>query len=386
MDFSPAEAGTDLAGLTKDILSRTLTPQRLRDIESGVDRIDRTLWTDLAAAGVLSAALPESVGGGGYGLLEQCAVLVELGRAVAPVPYLDSIVVAASAVARFGTPEQRARWAEPAASGELVLTAALDASVSVAPGSGSGPAFSVVAEEVDGGWRLTGTLAAVPSATIADAILVPSATKQGAVGFMVLTGEAGVAVTPVEVVDLGAVGRVELEGVVVPSDRVLAGTSESVSESESSGTEVVESMVTAATVGRCALQLGIVEQALALTAEHARTRVQFDRPIATFQAVAQRLADAYVDVEAVRLTLWQAAWRVAEGLPARAEVATAKFWASDAGHRVAHTAVHIHGGMGIDTDHPLHRYFTAAKRQEFESGGATAQLLRLGDLLAAAAS
>jgi alkylation response protein AidB-like acyl-CoA dehydrogenase len=120
-----------------------------------------------------------------------------------------------------------------------------------------------------------------------------------------------------------------------------------------------------------------------MTAEHARTRVQFDRPIATFQAVAQRLADAYVDVEAVRLTLWQAAWRVAEGLPAGAEVATAKFWAADAGHRVAHTAVHIHGGMGIDMDHPLHRYFLAAKRNEFELGGATAQLLRLGALLAA---
>jgi alkylation response protein AidB-like acyl-CoA dehydrogenase len=378
MDFSPTEAGTDLAGLTRDILSRTLTRQRLRDTESGVDRIDRALWTDLAAAGVLSAALPESVGGGGYGLLQQCAVLVELGRAVAPVPYLDSIVVAASAVARFGIHDQRARWAERAASGELVLTAALDSSMrpdSVRPVSAPPVSASPVsAEQVDGGWRLTGAVEAVPSATIADAILVPSATEQGVVVFIVVRGEAGVAVTPVEVVDLGAVGRVELEGVVVPPDRVLAGP------------EAVESMLRAATVGRCALQLGVVEQALALTAEHARTRVQFDRPIATFQAVAQRLADAYVDVEAVRLTLWQAAWRVAEGLPAQAEVATAKFWASDAGHRVAHTAVHIHGGMGIDTDHSLHRYFIAAKRHEFELGGATAQLLRLGDLLAAGGS
>jgi hypothetical protein len=150
-----------------------------------------------------------------------------------------------------------------------------------------------------------------------------------------------------------------------------------------SGGDLVEWLRTTATIGRCALQLGVLEQALAMTAEHARTRVQFDRPIATFQAVAQRLADAYVDVEAVRLTLWQAAWRVAEGLPAGAEVATAKFWAADAGHRVAHTAVHIHGGMGIDMDHPLHRYFLAAKRNEFELGGATAQLLRLGALLAA---
>jgi alkylation response protein AidB-like acyl-CoA dehydrogenase len=131
------------------------------------------------------------------------------------------------------------------------------------------------------------------------------------------------------------------------------------------------------TVGLCAYQLGVTERALELTAEYARTRVQFDRPIGSFQAVAQRLADAYIDVAAIRLTLWQAAWRLSEGLDAAAEVATAKFWAADAGHRVAHTAVHVHGGTGIDMSHEVHRYFTAAKRAEFELGGATAQLLKL---------
>ncbi len=110
--------------------------------------------------------------------------------------------------------------------------------------------------------------------------------------------------------------------------------------------------------------------------------MQFGRPIGSFQAVAQRLADAYIDVEAVRLTMWQAAWRLSEGLPCDTEVATAKFWAADAGHRVAHTAVHVHGGMGVDTGHPLHRYFVAAKRLEFALGGATTQLRRIGAALA----
>ena len=131
----------------------------------------------------------------------------------------------------------------------------------------------------------------------------------------------------------------------------------------------------------------MVERALELTAEYARHREQFGRPIGSFQAVAQRLADAYIDVEAVWLTMWQAAWLLAAGPQddpeVAAAVATAKFWAADAGHRVAHTAVHVHGGMGIDTSYPVHRYFAAAKRAEFTLGGATAQLLRLGDLLAA---
>lgn len=133
------------------------------------------------------------------------------------------------------------------------------------------------------------------------------------------------------------------------------------------------------TVGAAAAQLGVVERALELTAEHCRTRVQFERPIGAFQAVAQRLADAYIDVEGLRVALWQAAWRLGEHPPATAEVATAGFWAAEAGHRVLHTAVHLHGGVGIDLTYPLHRYFLAAKYHEFLLGGGTAQLLTLAD-------
>ena len=149
------------------------------------------------------------------------------------------------------------------------------------------------------------------------------------------------------------------------------------------GAEVLPWLLARATIGLCALQLGVLERALELTAAYAREREQFGRPIGSFQAVAQRLADAYIDVEAVRLTTWEAAWRLSESLPASAELATAKFWAADAGHRVAHTAIHVHGGTGIDMDGEVHRYFVAAKRAEFTLGGATAQLRRLGAELAA---
>jgi acyl-CoA dehydrogenase len=132
-----------------------------------------------------------------------------------------------------------------------------------------------------------------------------------------------------------------------------------------------------AVLGLCAAQLGVAERALELTAEHARTRIQFGRPIGAFQAVRQRLADAHIDTEAIRLTMWQAAWRLSAGLPCDGELATAKFWAAEAGHRVAHTAVHLHGGTGIDVDHPLHRYYLAATHHEFALGGATASLLSL---------
>ena len=329
MDFTPSEAGVELAALTREILAGETDP-----------------WPELAKAGVLAAALPESAGGGGFGLPEQCAVLVELGRAVAQVPYLESIVLAA--------PVAGDAWAAPAGRGETILTAALADE-------------PVRAEPTAHGWRLSGSRTAVAHAAEADAIVVPADTPDGPAAFVVTRDE--VTVTPQELVDLGSAGWLDLD-VEIPADR------------RTGGADAVQRLSTAAAIGRCALQLGVLERALELTAAHARTRIQFDRPIATFQAVAQRLADAYVDVEAVRLTMWQAMWRVSAGLPAAAEVATAKFWAADAGHRVAHTAVHVHGGMGIDMDHPLHRYFVAAKRNEFELGGATVWLRRLGAQLA----
>ena len=169
----------------------------------------------------------------------------------------------------------------------------------------------------------------------------------------------------------GSVGHLELHGVEVDADRVVGGD------------EVVSpGSTTHGTLGRSAFQLGVLERALELTAEYAREREQFDRPIGSFQAVSSRLADGYIDVKGLRLTLTQAAWRLSEDLPADIEVSTAAFWAADAGHRVAHTTVHVHGGVGIDTDHPVHRYFLAAKQTEFAVGGATGQLLRIGRELA----
>ena len=179
---------------------------------------------------------------------------------------------------------------------------------------------------------------------------------------------------PQQLTDFAEAGRVVLNGVTLDDNRVLGR-----------GTEITGWLVSRATVGLCAMQAGVIERALELTAEYARNRVQFGRPIGSFQAVAQRLADAFIDVEAVRLTMWQAAWLLASGgegdaaaLRGRTAVATAKFWAAEAGHRVAHTAVHVHGGLGIDTSYPVHRYFVAAKHHEFALGGATAQLRRIG--------
>jgi acyl-CoA dehydrogenase len=372
MDFSFDDELTELADLTRTILADHVTPARLTEVEATGDRFDRALWTDLAKAGVLSAALPESVGGSGLGLLSQCAVLIELGRTVAPVPYLCSIVQAASAIAEFGTDAQRATWAAPAADGSVILTAALSEEVGDDPAR---PTAFAERASASAPWRLHGTKVAVPSGPVADLFLVPAETSGELTVFLVTPKDFGVTVRRQEIVDGDAEALLELDNVSLGEDRVLGAVG--------GGAAIVDRLVTNGTVGLCALQAGVAAASLQMTAEYATGRVQFERPIATFQAVGQRLADCYIDAEAIRLALWQAAWRVSKNLSAHNEIATAKFWAADGGHRIAHAAVHIHGGVGIDVDYPLHRYFVASKRIEFSLGGATVHLRRIGTALAA---
>ena len=368
MDFSSTSEAAEAAALAATILADHCTPDRLRAAEREQDRFDPRLWAVLADAGLLALTAPESAGGSGLGLLELCGVLVEVGRAVSPVP-LGVHAVTASALARFGSPEQQARWVPPAADGEAVLTTAL------AEDRRHAPHDPVTAAELTGvTWQLTGSKVAVPAATRADLFLVPASASEGLTVFLVHADDPGVHVSRQVLSGGEAVGRLELDRAVIPVERVLGTVG--------GGLAVCDWLEQWLTVAVCAEQLGTLEGALSLTSSYAKSREQFGRPIGTFQAVSQRLADCYIDVLGARLTMWQAAWRLAEDLPARAEVAVAKLWAADAGHRVAHTTVHVHGGVGIDLDGEAHRYFTAAKRHELELGGTTEQARTLGLLLA----
>ncbi|MCV7282514.1 acyl-CoA/acyl-ACP dehydrogenase [Mycolicibacterium flavescens] len=361
MDFKTTEASEDLGGLVRTIVDSVVTPDRQRELDQLDQRFDKTLWGKLIEADVLSAAAPESLGGGGFSVLEQVAILVALGRQLSAVPYLESVLLGAGAVGASGSESLQQEWAVPAVRGDKILTIALDGEM------GQGP---VQAQSSGTGYRLTGSRTQVPYGPVADAFLVPAETDSGTRVFLVAATDDGVAVESLSTTGHGSVGHLELQGVELDAGRVVGDG------------EVLAWLATRAALGRSAFQLGVLERALELTAAYAREREQFDRPIGSFQAVSSRLADGYIDVKALRLTLTQAAWRLSEGLPADVDVNTAAFWAADAGHRVAHTAVHVHGGVGIDIDHPVHRYFLAAKQTEFAVGSATGQLLRIGRELA----
>lgn len=305
MEFTLTEAQQDLSGLTRSVVTELVTNDRLRELDAAEDRFDAILWNALASAGVLGAALPESVGGDGFGVLEQCSILAELGRGVAAVPFLTSIVGSAAAIAEFGSDKQRDEWASAAAAGEKILTAAL------AEEYNDDPAHPVTrAEKTADGWRIDGAKITVDSAPLADLFLVPAITEDGVAVFLVEPSDAGVSITRQSTTDFSSAGLVEFDSVQIPADRVLGSVAQ--------GSDIAAWIVERIQLGSTAYQYGVLDQALKLTAEYATERVQFGRPIGSFQAVAQRLADGYIDVKGVRLTLWAAAWRLSEGLPSDA--------------------------------------------------------------------
>ena len=281
MDFTFSEAQDELAGLAGKILAERDAP-----------------WPDLAAAGVLAAGLPEALGGAGLGLLEQCSVLAEIGRAVSDVPYLASIVLGAGAIAEFGRRSNSSGGRSRPGVARSCSPPRWRRRTATTRGHLRPPRCGR-----HGRWLLSGVKTAVPAAPRADLLLVPASAAGRGAGVPGRAVRCGVSVQPQQLTDFAEAGRVVLDGVTLDDDRVLPGQ----------GAEVADWLVSRGTVGLCALQAGVLERALELTAEYARNRVQFGRPIGSFQAVAQRLADAYIDAEAVRLTMWQAAWLLAGG-------------------------------------------------------------------------
>ncbi|MDT7537872.1 MAG: 3-oxocholest-4-en-26-oyl-CoA dehydrogenase beta subunit [Actinomycetota bacterium] len=358
MDFTPTEEQTAVRDLAAQLLA-TGTPA-----EVGLAGFDQPLWARLGESGLLGMALPEAVDGGGLGLAEACVVAEETGRAAARVPVVH--VLAALQTIATTSGDRHADLLRSAVAGSAVVVPAL-----AEHGVGDPLSPSVRATRDGDGWSLTGTRLAVPWAREASHLVV-SATDESGEALLALVAVPGPGITlEDEVVSSQEPhATVLLDGALVVD--VLA-----------TGGEQLGAALTRTTLLQCAHAVGVAEQALALAASHVSTREQFGKPLAAFQAVTCRVADMWIDVEAMRLTLQQAVWRVDEGLPAAEQTATAAFWAAEGVQRVTSSAVHLHGGLGVDVSFPLHRWFLAGKVDELGLGGALRSLERLGDLLAA---
>jgi len=393
MDFTFSEAQDAVAETAAAVFDGLVDPARVAEIERTEDRMDRTLWGALGDADLLGLVVPERYGGQGFGVTELCLLLEAQGRSVAPVPLWATLALGALPLARFGSDEQSARWLVPVVSGDVVLTAALGGTAASVSGTPPVAAEPVAAEPVfEGGgtrgggtrgggtrqassWRLTGTEVAVPEAHLAARILVPAATPDGGVLLaMVDPAGEGVRLERAVTTNRQVHPHLHLSGAVVEPAEVLCGPRE--------GAAAVAFMLDVAQIGLAALAVGFCEAAVGRTAAYLNQRRQFGRPLSAFQGTMLRAADAAIDIEAMRVTLWQAAWRLDTGRPATEQVAVAKWQAAERGQRVVHTTQHLHGGVGADVSYPIHRYFLWGKQIELMLGGPSRQLERLGALVA----
>jgi alkylation response protein AidB-like acyl-CoA dehydrogenase len=364
MDFTFTEEQETITKVARQLFEHRVTPEHLTELEGGDVRYDAALWRELATADLLGIALPEKVGGSGHGFVELALLLAEVGWSVAPVPAYATLLLGADTIARYGDDGQQQRFLPDVVIGSRLLTAGL-----TEPGRSDPTNPATTAQRDGSGWRLDGTKELVPAAQVAHTMLIAATLDDGEVGLFLLDANAaGVDIRPAATTNGEPHADVFLNGAVVSGEDRLPGN----------GKEMVESLYARALVGLCAIQLGVTERALRIAASYTTEREQFGRPIGSFQAVQQRMADAFIDVEAIRWTMWQAAWLLGQGGPPGREAGIAKFWAAEAGARVAATAQQVHGGIGIDITYPLFRYFLWAKHNELTLGSASAQLARLG--------
>ncbi|MGA4840759.1 acyl-CoA dehydrogenase family protein [Streptomyces sp. G45] len=340
------------------------------------DDFDRRLWARLADADLLSLLLTPEYGGSGLDPVALCLVLRESAKVVARVPLLETSAVA-YAVQTYGSTDLKQHTLTRAGRGDLVLTVAAHGRT-----GHDGAELAVTAHPDGGHWLLDGHQTAVPWAHNADLVAVPATAPEGrTVLALVPRDHPGVSLDEQIATHGERLGALRLDSVRLPARDVITANG---------AWDFLRDLLT---TGTCALALGIGSAVLTMTSGYTSKREQFGHPLATFQAVAVQAADRYIDLRAMEVTLWQAAWRLSSPeratagnggpLPASGDVAVAKIWASDGVRRVVQTAQHLHGGFGADTDYPLHRYHAWAKYLELSLGPAAAHEEALGDLLAA---
>ncbi len=361
MDFELGEEYQLFRTSTRDFLGAHCDKRIVRQLESTESGHDPKLWARMVELGWTGIGIPEAYGGEGWGLLGTAVLFEEIGRAA-----FDSALFAtflgAEAVLRGGSESLKQEILPKVASGEKILTLAW-----AEPSAVADPRYiAATAHLEDGAYAIRGCKLFVPYALVADQIVVAARTR-GSVGeeegitlFLVDRESEGLRIASQKTMAPDKQFRLDLDGVRVASDRILGAVD--------AGLPLLRAVQDRGAALQCAELVGGAEHELETTAAYTKERIQFDRPLGTFQVVQHRIADMFIDVQGARWTTYQAVCRMDSGSAAR-ELAIAKSFAGEAAQRVAFSAQQLHGGAGVDVDNDLHFYYRRAKALELRMGG-----------------
>lgn len=331
----------------------------MKDDERGYPQ---ELWDKMATLGWMGVMIPEQYGGIGGTFLDLAILLEAMGEACMPGPFFTTVVLGGSAILLAGSEAQKQEYLPRIASGELVLAFAVMEPDAWYEASG----ITTRAVDMNNEYVINGTKLFVENAHIADFIICAARTDEtlgpdgGLTLFMVEGKNPGVRTTLLKTLAYDKQCEVVFDGVRVPKRNVLGNVNQAAG--------VLEAIQMQAAVAKCAEMVGALQATLDMTVSYAKERIQFDRPIGSFQAVQHHCANMVIDVNGTRFITYQAAWKIAEGLDSSLEAAMAKAWTSAAGRRVTLLGHQIHGAISFCEEHDMHLYYRRAKAAEIAFG------------------
>jgi len=353
MDLDFSEEQEALRGMVREVCRDHATIDVVRAMEDHPHGVPKELWKQLGEVGLLGLRVDEEHGGSAQGLLEATIVYEEFGRSLAPIPHLESCVVSAAVLERAGTDAQRAEWLPRIASGEAILTPAW-----LEPDRGYGPVgIALEAHAADGGFRLSGTKRHVTFADAADRLLVVARTGDGEAGIdLFLVDPHGPGVTLTQQLSLGSNTqyRVDFDDCAVAEADRIGGAGV--------GWAALTEALYDASVLNAAWANGACEQALEITTQYAKDRVQFGKPLGAFQSIAHYLADARTQLDGSRPLVFQAGWARDEGRPLNELAPMAKLFACQNFRDTTAVCEQVFGGVGFTVEYDIQLFFRRAKQ------------------------
>ncbi len=370
MDFGLSEEQELMRSSAREFLSQECPAAFVRDLYDDTDGFSPELHRKMAEMGWTGLLVPEAHGGLGLGMLDMAVVLEEIGRVVVPGPFLFSAVLTTLALIQGGTAAQKKAWLPRFASGEAIGTLAFLEEGDRLDAEG----VSLKAEKTSNGYTLSGTKMFVPFAAVADVLLVVARTEEGVSLLLVERGTPGLTIKPLDITDqTRRVYELEFKNVAVPKTALVG--------EEGQGWKIMSQLLDAACIALAADSLGGAQKSLEMAVDYTKIRTQFNRPIASFQAMKHMAAEMTSEIEPARSLVWYAAYAfdaLPDEIPRAA--ALAKICLSDVYSRTTNRAVQMHGGIGFTWEHDMHFWFKRAKWNEFAFGDATYHRERLAQL------
>jgi alkylation response protein AidB-like acyl-CoA dehydrogenase len=361
MDLGLDEQQEMLKNVARDFLEKECPESLVRQMEEDEKGYSPDLWQKMAGQGWMGLTIPDQYGGVGLTICELVVLLEEFGRALVPGPFISTVVLGATPIMEAGTDEQKQTYLPKIASGESIMTMAL----TEPSAKWSADGITLEAKKSGSDYVLNGTKLFVPDAHVTDHMVVVARTggkgETGITLFIVDSKSDGIKFEQLKTIAADKQCEVVFENVKVPAANILG--------KEGKGWPIVEKTEKAATIAACAYLVGLSQMDFDVTLNYAKERVQFGRPIGSFQAIQHKLADAVIDVDGSRFITYKAAWSMAEGEPdADLMISMAKAWASDASRRVVAHGQQIHGGIGFTKEYKIQLYFRRQKWMELMWG------------------